>query len=234
MPINTSIRRDYPSSLYPAPRKYVLVLSCVDCRLLDDLVRFLDHDNLANRYYHATFAGASLGLVCPKPESVIYEFSHWRKTFIDHVQATVELTAGKLTDIYIIQHENCGAFALYYRGFRCMSNLAQFEVNRQLAVALQRDICENFCKDFNPTYPNPVNDSCETPIPENCSGKAIQKAPPIVHAFFMDLRGNVKLLSPPLEAQSVCPNHWSNAERAFNDVSSIDPESGWKKRARKK
>ena len=31
----------YPDD-YPAPRKFVLVISCVDYRLLDDLVRFLD------------------------------------------------------------------------------------------------------------------------------------------------------------------------------------------------
>lgn len=122
MPTCSALARDYPASKkYPAPKKYVLVLSCVDYRLLDDLVRFLDHDNLTNRYYHVALAGAALGVV-PPPKSAanppVVAPDYWRKTFIDHVKATVELTHGQLSDIYIVQHEDCGAFRLFVEGSR--------------------------------------------------------------------------------------------------------------------
>lgn len=45
---------------YPIPEKNILVLSCIDLRLTDDTVKFLHHDNLANRYDHFILAGASL------------------------------------------------------------------------------------------------------------------------------------------------------------------------------
>src|SRR5688500_12378539 len=104
---------------YAAPKKYVLVVSCVDARLLAELVRFLEHDNLANRYYHVTFAGAALGLTdrvledLSGPGNPPAAFAQWRQMFIDHARATVLLTDGKVSDIYIVQHQDCGAFRVY-------------------------------------------------------------------------------------------------------------------------
>lgn len=42
---------------YPPPRKNVLLLSCMDLRLIDDLVPFMEGDNLSNRYDQLVFAG---------------------------------------------------------------------------------------------------------------------------------------------------------------------------------
>lgn len=225
MPIDVSIPRKYPDC-YAVPKKFVLVLSCVDYRLLDDLIRFLDHDNLANRYYHATFAGAALGLVSPQPEAVTRDFSHWRRTFIEHVQATVTLTDGKLTDIYIVQHENCGAFDLFYRGFKCMSPSAQFAANQELALLLQKDISENFCELYNAQYVDKCRDDCEETDDVEDDGRRLQKYPPIVHAFFMDLRGNVERLSHPISPNSKCPNHYCEHEHSMHDVNAISSETG--------
>jgi hypothetical protein len=178
---------------YPAPRKYVLVVSCVDARLLDDLVGFLDHDNLTNRYYHATFAGAALALANtskgdgPGP--------HWRQTFIDHVRATIVLTKGELTDIYIVQHEDCGAFKLFISGFEDMTPAEQLKLNRRYAKALQADIRKHFCAVYNPKIGT-----------THCR---YQKKPPAVHAFFMDLRGGVQKLGPSYlpKAGEECKNY---------------------------
>lgn len=41
------------------------------------------------------------------------QFARWRLTFIDQVKAALILTEGQLTDIYIVQHEDCGAFRFY-------------------------------------------------------------------------------------------------------------------------
>lgn len=46
---------------YPAPRKNVLLLSCMDLRLIDDICEFMEGDNLANRYDQLVFAGAAAG-----------------------------------------------------------------------------------------------------------------------------------------------------------------------------
>lgn len=121
---------------YPAPRKLALVVSCVDYRLLDDIVSYLHLDNMTNRYYHFAIAGTALSLVeklrkddFQPPETGDIEnyeraniksepdlmklFSNWKRTFFDQVKAGLILTKQGISDIYVIQHENCGAFRIY-------------------------------------------------------------------------------------------------------------------------
>ncbi|UEM20293.1 hypothetical protein JL100_024965 [Skermanella mucosa] len=82
----------------------VLLLSCMDYRLLDDIARYMDGRGLTDKYDHVILAGASLGaLVDAKPE--------WGATFWGHVDA-----AKKLHDIHkvmIIDHRDCGAYKLF-------------------------------------------------------------------------------------------------------------------------
>jgi hypothetical protein len=202
MPVCTSIERRYPSKdEYDAPKKYVLVLSCVDYRLLDDLIRFLDHDNLTNRYYHVALAGAALGAV-PPPQSASDPAAvappYWRDTFRDHVRATVRLTQGELSAIYIVQHEDCGAFKLYVNGFEHWDEPNQRECNELYARALLRDLATDFCATFNGEHAHEP-------------GRTVQENPPAVHAFYMDLRGNVSRTDsyvPPKETRCesyLCP-----------------------------
>lgn len=180
---------------YPAPTGYALVVSCVDARLLDDLVTFLDFDNLTNRYYHVTLPGTALGLTkCVASdiedlEGVAVEdkrklksqFARWRKTFIDQVQAAVALTKGKLTDIYIVQHEDCGAFRVYLKKDSAeMSPNEELALHTRYADALLEDLTQNFCRDYNPL--------------DKQTQKPVQSKQPCVHAFYMDLRGQVRHL----------------------------------------
>lgn len=205
MPAGTALPRSYPTpSEYVAPRKYVLVLSCVDYRLLDDLVRFLDHDNLTNRYYHAAFAGAAMGLLegaehdhrfCKPTPS----FDQWRRTFIEHVHAAVALTEGKLTDVYIVHHEDCGAFNLFVEGFKDLTPEQQREVNRDFADALLADIRDNFCTTYNPPGAKDKNPT-----------GTVQEKKPAVHTFFMDLRGNVELFNTWPRPGEVADRHCAN------------------------
>jgi hypothetical protein len=90
---------------YPPARGPVLLLTCMDIRLLDEVVRFMDHDGQTNRYDHVILAGAALGALggCRK------EYAHWRDTFDDHLQIAYDLRHFK--DVYIIEHRDCGAYA---------------------------------------------------------------------------------------------------------------------------
>lgn len=181
MPI-ISLQLPRNDAAHVAPRKYVLVLSCVDARLLDDLVHFLDHDNLTNRYYHVTLPGTALGLTNRVMQENISndlksQFRRWRKTFIDQVQAAVTLTKGELTDIYIIQHEDCGAFKVYlHKDSAEMDVDEELSMHRDYAGDLLEDIAENFCTAYNA---------------KDKDGNWIQKKKPFVHTFYMNLRGQV-------------------------------------------
>ena len=198
-----SLHHSYPES-YEPPKKYVLVLSCVDARLLDDLVSFLDHDNLTNRYYHVTLPGTALGLTerwkedQPEPcdggeggkksdrkPCFIFDlpeqFARWRKTFIDQVNAAIILTKGEITDVYIIQHEDCGAFRAYIQKDSSeMSDEYELQLHKQYAEALVQDIADRFYSEYNP---------------KDTDDKFAQEKLPRLHAFYMDLRGHVQHLS---------------------------------------
>jgi hypothetical protein len=80
----------------------ILLLSCMDLRLLDETVAFMDSLGLTNRYDHIILAGASLG--------VLFDgMPHWGQTFWDHLELARELHA--IEEVYILEHRQCGAYA---------------------------------------------------------------------------------------------------------------------------
>jgi hypothetical protein len=73
----------------------------MDLRLLDNIVAFMNYENLSNRYDQFILAGASLG---PEFDEA------WASVFFKHLETAIELHGVK--DIYILDHRNCGAFGL--------------------------------------------------------------------------------------------------------------------------
>ena len=82
----------------------VLLLSCMDYRLLDDIARYMDGRGLTDKYDHVILAGASLGaLVDAKPE--------WGATFWNHVDVAKDLH--HIKKVMIIDHRDCGAYKVF-------------------------------------------------------------------------------------------------------------------------
>ncbi len=90
---------------YPPPRGNVLLLSCMDMRLLDEVVRFMRHDNLANRYDHLISPGCSLGALGAEQS----QFEHWMQAFRDHLMVACRLH--HVETVYLLEHRDCGAYA---------------------------------------------------------------------------------------------------------------------------
>lgn len=82
----------------------VLLLSCMDYRLLDEVARYMDGRGLTDKYDHVILAGASLGaLVDAKPE--------WGATFWNHVDVAKQLH--HIRKVMIIDHRDCGAYKVF-------------------------------------------------------------------------------------------------------------------------
>jgi len=83
----------------------VLLLSCMDYRLLDDIVSYMDGRGLRDGYDHVILAGASLGAVSDK-------FPDWNRTFWDHVDLAVKLHG--VRRVIALDHRDCGAYRVVF------------------------------------------------------------------------------------------------------------------------
>ena len=87
------------------PRKNVFLLSCMDQRLLDDTVKFMNALNLENRYDQVAVAGGAMGahhLLPPNPT--------WRQMFFDHLGAAIDVLHRPIHDVFLFEHLDCGAY----------------------------------------------------------------------------------------------------------------------------
>lgn len=90
----------------------ILLLSCIDYRLIDDIVYSLNRLGYINSYDQFILAGASLGY---------NNNNKWRDVCNDHIDIATKLH--NIKKIYIIDHYDCG----YYKQFYSKSELQQNE-----------------------------------------------------------------------------------------------------------
>jgi len=93
-----------PWTVMAAGRTEALLLSCMDYRLMDDIVRYMDGRGLADKYDHVILAGASLGVLNDK-------YPAWGQTFWDHVGVAIELH--HIAKIIVMDHRDCGAYKVF-------------------------------------------------------------------------------------------------------------------------
>lgn len=160
------------------PRKHVLLLSCMDTRLLDNTVHFMNSLNLQNRYDHVILAGAAMGarrLCSPinKPKQAV----GWNKVFFDHLVAAIDLLGREVKDIFLLEHLDCGAYKELhplpvvkdkYKAETVVANLAHFHREEAFAFAAE------------------VEAFCQKQAKKKKAWKDIH-----VHSLLMDLRGSV-------------------------------------------
>lgn len=83
-----------------------VVLTCMDYRLVDKTVKYLDSlDHMQGEYDHIVLAGASLSVVTDK-------YPAWAQTFWDHVKIAIDLHHVK--EVIVVDHRDCGAYKLVY------------------------------------------------------------------------------------------------------------------------
>ncbi len=160
---------------YKLPKKNILVISCMDLRLTDNLVDFLHFDNLHNRYDHFILAGTSLLTTQEKRDLFAADGNghnyhdkyacHWGKAMMDHIQLAIDLHGIK--DIYLVEHQDCGAYTnmLDSAKVNLSNKLREIKWHKKFALELAGRIAQEF------------------------GGFKLN-----VHGFFIDLRGNVELM----------------------------------------
>lgn len=154
---------------YTPPRGPVLLLSCMDPRLLDDTVDFMNHDNLENRYDQVILAGAALGAL----GGCLDQYAHWRQVFFDHLAAAYELHG--IQDVYILEHRNCGA---YHKVFKVAPDFGDSQAELDKEAACHRK------------YAKLLEDEID-------AWTRKRKITLRVTSFLMGVRGDVSMLADP-------------------------------------
>jgi carbonic anhydrase len=95
-----------PRTVWAGGTAEAVVLTCMDYRLVDETVKYLDGlDHMQGEYDHIVLAGASLSVVTDK-------YPAWAQTFWDHVKIAIDLH--HVRKVYVLDHRDCGAYKLVY------------------------------------------------------------------------------------------------------------------------
>ncbi len=96
-----------------------LLLSCMDYRLVDDIVHYMDGRGMTNKYDHIILAGASLGAVSKS--------LGWAQTFWKHLDVAINLH--HIHKVIILDHKDCGAYRLVLK--KSLTGEAEMEAHRK-------------------------------------------------------------------------------------------------------
>ncbi len=81
-----------------------LLLSCMDYRLADDIVKYMDGRGMNGKYDHVVLAGASLGALTDKQKA-------WGETFWAHLDVAIKLH--QIHKVIVMDHRDCGAYKVF-------------------------------------------------------------------------------------------------------------------------
>lgn len=83
-----------------------LVVTCMDFRLIDDAVRYLNKTGYNNNYDQFILAGSTLGYNQSK-------YNDWISTLDAHIKLSIQLH--KINEVIFIDHMDCGAYKMFYK-----------------------------------------------------------------------------------------------------------------------
>jgi carbonic anhydrase len=112
-----------------------LLLSCMDYRLVDDLVTYMDGRGLKDKYDHIVLAGASAGAYHEK-------FAAWHETFWSHLQVAIDLH--KIQKVIVIDHRDCGAYKIAVGAEHVKDPKSEYEAHAAILIPFAAKILEKY------------------------------------------------------------------------------------------
>lgn len=100
---HTELPLGVPAAEGQHQRARVLLLSCVDFRMVENTARYMSHRGFAGRYDHLQLAGASLG-------ALANDYPSWRQTFWQHLNFLWKYRSIEL--VVILDHRDCKAYEM--------------------------------------------------------------------------------------------------------------------------
>jgi carbonic anhydrase len=113
----------------------VLLLSCMDYRLVDYTLHYMVGRGLRDKYNHVVLAGASLGAITDK-------YPEWNKTFWDHLSLAIKLHS--IRCVMVLDHRDCGAYKLILGEDCCNTLEKETRAHRIQLQGLEEEIKKRY------------------------------------------------------------------------------------------
>ncbi len=82
-----------------------LLLTCMDYRLINDAVKYMNERGLKDKYDQLILAGASLRATTEK-------YPAWNETFWQHLEVSIQLH--HIETVILMDHRDCGAYKVIF------------------------------------------------------------------------------------------------------------------------
>ncbi len=162
------------------PRKNVLLLTCMDQRLLDETVRFMNDLNLHNRYDQVALAGGAMG-VHRLPQAPPDPSCTWWELFTAHLSTAIDKLHRPINDVFLLDHLDCGAYKELHPVKKIREEYPKASLQRMYELHAE-ELVALACR---------VHEYCEA---QHCSTKDEAWEHIRVSCFVVDLRGRVTQL----------------------------------------
>lgn len=120
-----------PLPSFAAGKADVLLLSCMDYRLVTDVTKYMVENGYNDNYDHVILAGAALAAVTPK-------FPDWNKTFWQHLDIAIELHG--INKVMVIDHRDCGAYKVVYGKDFAQDPAVETKIHAEVMAQLDKAI----------------------------------------------------------------------------------------------
>jgi carbonic anhydrase len=108
-----------------------LLLTCMDYRLENEILAYMDGRGMRDKYDHVVLAGASLGaMTTQKPD--------WGPTFWQHLDIAIQLH--HIHKVIVLDHRDCGAYKTFLGPDAVKTPAAETAVHEKYLHALRAEI----------------------------------------------------------------------------------------------
>lgn len=120
------------------------VITCIDFRLIDDAVYYLNSKGYVDDYDEFILAGASLGYNTSL-NGVNSQFSRWDKILENHID--ISYTLHKIKEIICMEHMDCGAYKAQLNGGNAFSKYEELNKHVNELNKFKMTINNKYVKD---------------------------------------------------------------------------------------
>lgn len=120
-----------PFAAFAKAKADILLLSCMDYRLVSDVPHYMTKRGLYDKYDQVVLAGASLAAVTDK-------FPDWNKTFWQHLDVAIQLHG--VNTVIAIDHRDCGAYNVVFGKDFVKDPMAETKIHTEVMAQFDKAI----------------------------------------------------------------------------------------------